>query len=686
MNRTATSILLAAAISTTAAQAHVLTPRQAYDAVMRTASTGGASRAASALNAVPLLTLRSGDDATVYLFAGVQGYVVASAESETPPLLGYTATVAPEGGQLPDGLLYWLDYYNHEIAQLRSGNVLQLMHKTSADYAPIDPITTTFWNQGPPYNNLCPEDAGGRCVTGCVATGMAQAMKAHEWPPQGRGSITYRWQNGGVDLSCDFSESVYDWKKILDYGGTTEAEHTAVATLMRDCGYSVGMNYSSYASGASDVYIAPALYTFFNYDKTLRFAQRTNFHGDEWEQMVYDEIASGSPVIYCGSGAVGGHCFLADGYSSDGYFHFNWGWGGVSNGYFRLSALAPGVQGIGGNDDNFNSNQSIVVGMHKPVEGSELSISLVADGDFTPRHDSYTSGSVRFGSVTIINYSVEPVTGRLGVKLTPAEGEPVYAADTRDITLSNFYGDSYYTSGFRVPFEDFPTVGSYTVTPAFLSDGRWIDIESNKAQPVALKVEATDGVLTFEQVEASVNVSITDFKLTSPLYAGQTFSVSFDALNEGEKDFYDDFVLVLAHDDTALTTSPIFNMTLDSGEQTHRDITTVFYDAVTPGDYDLYIIDRMNYIYAGPLSVTVEEDPSGINATEVSESLKCRMEGSALTLEGASESAVITIYYADGRVAMTSSGSHADLSQLDKGAYIISARDGNAAATLRIVR
>ncbi|MBK6884663.1 MAG: hypothetical protein IPH05_17355 [Flavobacteriales bacterium] len=36
------------------------------------------------------------------------------------------------------------------------------------------------------------------------------------------------------------------------------------------------------------------------------------------------------------------------GYDDNNFFHFNWGWGGVHNGYFTVNALNPPGTGIGG--------------------------------------------------------------------------------------------------------------------------------------------------------------------------------------------------------------------------------------------------------------------------------------------------------------------------------------------------
>ena len=43
----------------------------------------------------------------------------------------------------------------------------------------IGPLITSHWNQGAPYNNLCPEIDDEKTVTGCVATTTAQLMYYH---------------------------------------------------------------------------------------------------------------------------------------------------------------------------------------------------------------------------------------------------------------------------------------------------------------------------------------------------------------------------------------------------------------------------------------------------------------------------------------------------------------------------
>ena len=63
----------------------------------------------------------------------------------------------------------------------------------------------------------------------------------------------------------------------------------------------------------------------------------------EWEQMIYDNLKTVGPILYGGGSMLGGgHSFVLDGYDGNGMFHFNWGWSGMSDGYFSLDALNPG--------------------------------------------------------------------------------------------------------------------------------------------------------------------------------------------------------------------------------------------------------------------------------------------------------------------------------------------------------
>jgi hypothetical protein len=101
--------------------------------------------------------------------------------------------------------------------------------------------------------------------------------------------------------------------------------------------------------------------------------EQKNYYTDsQWIQLLKGELDNGRPMVYGGFSDSGGHAFVCDGYQGDDYFHINWGWGGQSDGYFRLSLLNPEEQGLGGSSslDGFSYGQDMVYGIRPPVPGS----------------------------------------------------------------------------------------------------------------------------------------------------------------------------------------------------------------------------------------------------------------------------------------------------------------------------
>ncbi len=296
------------------------------------------------------------DQERFYVFdRGVNGgFVVVAGDDRLPQVLGYSVMGDFDANVMPDGLRYWLDEMNRQIAFLQSHPAVKV-HRPAPPVTVVEPLLTTKWDQGAPYNNLCPyyyNSAGdsARAVTGCVATATAQVMNYNKWPDVGRGSHSYMCNVNNMtptQLSADFSQSVYQWDLMLDEydAGSSPESCEAVAKLMSDVGISINMGYGA-SSGAYEDVAMRSLVEFFKYSDRCYLLNRDYYSALEWDQFLFDEIGAGRPIIYCGytisSTDSGGHAFVLDGFDSDGYFHVNWGWGGDSDGYFLVSLLAPG--------------------------------------------------------------------------------------------------------------------------------------------------------------------------------------------------------------------------------------------------------------------------------------------------------------------------------------------------------
>lgn len=226
----------------------------------------------------------------------------------------------------------------------------------------VDPLVQSTWDQDSPYWNLCPTRNGNLCLTGCVATAIAQVFYTNKYPATGRGTRT---NTSASPVTANFGETEYRYDLMLDSyvpGQYSDAEAEAVATLMLHCGVAVNMDYDPNGSGAYSDQAADGIRTYFGVE-TAYLVEREYYTDEEWMDMVYNELAGGHPMYYSGVDYSGwqaaGHAFVCDGYDEDGRVHINWGWSGSDNGFFNIDLLNP----IG---YTFNMYQDMILGMYDP--------------------------------------------------------------------------------------------------------------------------------------------------------------------------------------------------------------------------------------------------------------------------------------------------------------------------------
>lgn len=302
---------------------------------------------------------------TVYLFDSKDGFVVTPADDAFPALLGYgDSQIYDSTDNLPTGFNEWLQYMSRCISEAAVDE-----NEFSVGYSvgeAIAPLCMTSWGQGEPFNLECPEYNGERCLSGCVATAMAQVMKYHNWPPQGKGELTYRAEKIGTDIYTDFSQYTLDWENMLgDYSASsaTEQQRQAVAHLLRGLGGSVRMNYFPTASGADINDATQALLKYWDYSDDIRYIRRSWFTLCDWSQLLYDALKNYGPILYGGFSVASAHAFVCDGYDGEGLFHFNWGWDGKADGYFAIDFLNPVVEDEP-RKTGYNGAQSALLNIH----------------------------------------------------------------------------------------------------------------------------------------------------------------------------------------------------------------------------------------------------------------------------------------------------------------------------------
>ncbi len=286
-------------------------------------------------------------------------FVIVSADQRMLPILGYSDNGTLSLDSAPDGLLFMLNSYEKQYKYMVENPDKVTIRTTSVD-TPVEPLIQTSWGQGTPFNNECPEHNGTRCVTGCIATAMAQVLNYYQQPAQCQGgTFSYTSTSNNIAQTLNFDNISFDWTKMLSHYNSSSADDciAEVAKLMHACGVSVSMDYGPSASGAVDVNIPYALKTYFGYQSDVCFKEKIYYSADEWEKMIIEDLKAGHPVFYGGSSSTGGHEFILDGVNEQGKFHFNFGWYGNGDGYFALDAITPKV---GTTKYSYNDEQSMV--------------------------------------------------------------------------------------------------------------------------------------------------------------------------------------------------------------------------------------------------------------------------------------------------------------------------------------
>ncbi|MBQ7571325.1 MAG: Spi family protease inhibitor [Bacteroidaceae bacterium] len=147
-------------------------------------------------------------------------FVIVSADERLYEVLGYSDNGCFDAEEAPDGLFFMLDEYNRQYDLVNALGSTQVAYK-APDYAiPIAPLLSTKWGQGDKYCNTywmqCPQYNGDNCLSGCVATAMAQVMAYHKYPDSGMGGSVSYTTSKGIYQYMNFDSQHFDWSKMRD--------------------------------------------------------------------------------------------------------------------------------------------------------------------------------------------------------------------------------------------------------------------------------------------------------------------------------------------------------------------------------------------------------------------------------------------------------------------------------------
>ena len=312
--------------------------------------------------------------AAVFAFSRGENVVFVSGEDKMPAILGYTENADMD--DMPPALEAMLQYYAQLTDAVRAGRIEAPKLYASAEK--VDTLLRTAWYQKAPFWDLCPELDGKKCYNGCASTAFAQIMKYYNWPekPKGKTPVYTAGKHNLSIPSVDLESHTYNWDNMLgvyNEGEYTEEQAHEAAQLCYDLAAAFYMDFDTIGSSTTMVNAGYAMRDYFGYNKDLKIDLADNYTEEEWVAKLKNELNLGRPLPYSGTTTDwSGHCFVIDGYNTDGLFHVNWGWRGKHTGYFLITSLDPEVPGIEGekSGNGFIVNQQVLFDLFPDREGN----------------------------------------------------------------------------------------------------------------------------------------------------------------------------------------------------------------------------------------------------------------------------------------------------------------------------
>ena len=311
---------------------------------------------------------------------GEKGFIIVSATDLASPVLAYSLESNFAEGTGAD---LYMEKYAEQLSYLvKNPDAALANHKSwnhymASDFQPysvkgapcVEPLVTTLWTQDVYYNAMCPTNPLSpysidcRSYVGCVALTMANILYYYRYPDHGYGSVSYIPKEYNDDYSeliytyprqtVNYSEATYDYDAIANQLYSYDGE---LAKLLYHCGVSVRMSYGHDGSGSQSEYAMNALKDHYFYSDEAQFRSVSDCSSEQWLALAVTELNAHRPLFFSGQSATaGGHAWIVDGYTTVNdvtYFHVNWGWSGLDNGYYRIDDMVSSGYG------NFNVSGS----------------------------------------------------------------------------------------------------------------------------------------------------------------------------------------------------------------------------------------------------------------------------------------------------------------------------------------
>ena len=561
----------------------------------------------------------------LYIFNtdGAKGFVIVAGDDRADAILGYSTEGSYDEQNLPDNFRFYLQLLSSNMQALMASDATTTTRRAVETHDAIAPLIKTKWDQGSAtedgyiYNTMCPTLSGKHCLTGCVATAGAQIMYYYQYPKSKKGVGGYQTNGQNADINAvtlkGLPETTFNWDIMkLSYNNADQgtASQQEVAKLMLYAGFAAQMKYGTSGSSASPGVLAEGMVKYFGYDPyTCQYIKRASYSVKEWDEIMYNELEKKRPIIYSGQSEVeGGHAFICDGYDGKGLYHFNWGWGGNYDGYFKLSATNP-YPGKYNNDgklyDGFVNDIDAVIGL-QPNTGvipEENTDNIVA----TARNITIDNTTI---SMIVANECNEDHKFGFGMGELNSDGS-IDVIDTKykHYINSKLPAGNYFTNPLSYDFSNYDlSEGTHKLVPISLLSG---ETEWKRCNPSLVYFEvvvADDGSMTITQ-HPTVELKVTSIEVTGSKITD--ISQQVDVTIESKSDDYQGPLYLYASSSSDMPSSYTY-LAASAIEGGESDIVTFYFLPTSSGTWNLWIAtDEAGSNIIGESTVEISEPPTG---------------------------------------------------------------------------
>lgn len=223
-----------------------------------------------------------------------------------------------------------LNSYNMQIEELSKMPANRSLLQNSIKDSVMPLLGNLSWGQAGPYNRNAPTLEGKKTLIGCVPLSVGMVMNYHKWPKQGYSHVYYQPDNRVYKV--DFTSLSPLWGSYSSVYAEDDTSDVSddLSRLLVLLSFSLDANFSQ---GATVAKLSNVKHVLCN---NLNYSSKMNYYYKELKDsllvsLLYHELRNKRPCILSNDS----HAFVCDGYNGD-FLHFNMGWGGYRNGYYKL--------------------------------------------------------------------------------------------------------------------------------------------------------------------------------------------------------------------------------------------------------------------------------------------------------------------------------------------------------------